>query len=209
MRSAVVQFPFSLFRPSKKGFGACMVTVNSDILIRGMKVRLFDGGYHREDSDAPFVLVVREEAFRNVLERVWSGNAWANDDCNGKYSWRYTGVVLGDLNKRNGMISERATGIAAAIHSGPHSGFEHVWLHDRSSDDYFRQGQLQHGVFSLWSNNLIGQTKSRPISGRRVLMNRYFFNCIVSKSRIPPVGNGRPEGYFSRLRHKIESVLIT
>lgn len=98
--------PLQFIPAVEKGFRACMSNGKFGYPIRGMKVRLFDGGYHREDSDALSFELCAKEAFRNVLERCDPVMLEPMMTVTVNIPDEYTGVVLGDLNKRNGMISE-------------------------------------------------------------------------------------------------------
>lgn len=90
----------------EKGFGNSIGNGLYGYPIRAMKVRLFDGDYHDVDSDAYSFELCAMEAFRNVLkscepyllEPVMSARVITPEI--------YTGAVISDLNKRNGIISE-------------------------------------------------------------------------------------------------------
>jgi elongation factor G len=90
----------------EKGFRSSIGNGLYGYPIRAMKVRLFDGDYHDVDSDAYSFELCAMEAFRNVLkncepyllEPVMSARVITPET--------YTGAVISDLNKRNGIISE-------------------------------------------------------------------------------------------------------
>lgn len=89
----------------EKGFRNCLGSGLHGYAIRSMKVRLFDGSYHREDSDAYSFELCAQEGFRNalqvcgthLLEPVMSARVLVPDAC--------TGVTVSDLNKRQGIIT--------------------------------------------------------------------------------------------------------
>jgi elongation factor G len=95
------------FIPSiEKGFRNCMSNGLQGYPIQSMKVRLFDGKFHSVDSDAYSFELCAQEAFRNVLkscepyllEPIMLARIITPEI--------YTGAVVSDLNKRNGIISE-------------------------------------------------------------------------------------------------------
>ncbi|MCE3227273.1 MAG: FusA [Bacteroidetes bacterium] len=90
----------------EKGFKSCLSNGKFGYPIHSMKVRLFDGDFHQVDSDAYSFELCAQEAFRHVLakcgpyllEPIMSARVVTPEI--------YTGVVVSDLNKRNGIISE-------------------------------------------------------------------------------------------------------
>lgn len=89
----------------EKGFKACLNEGSHGYPIQSMKVRLFDGAYHAEDSDAYSFELCAREGFRHalvncqsyLLEPVMAAQVITPD--------AYTGAVVSDLNKRHGIIS--------------------------------------------------------------------------------------------------------
>jgi elongation factor G len=90
----------------EKGFRNCINNGLHGYPIQSMKVRLFDGGYHKVDSDAYSFELCAQDGFRHALESckpyllepVMSARVITPEV--------YTGAVVSDLNKRNGIISE-------------------------------------------------------------------------------------------------------
>lgn len=89
----------------EKGFRNCLSEGAHGYPIQSMKVRLFGGSYHAEDSDAYSFELCAQEGFRHalaachsyLLEPVMSAQVITPD--------AYTGAVISDLNKRHGIIS--------------------------------------------------------------------------------------------------------
>lgn len=89
----------------EKGFRNCLSDGAHGYPIQSMKVRLFGGSYHAEDSDAYSFELCAQEGFRHalaacqsyLLEPVMSAQVITPD--------AYTGAVISDLNKRHGIIS--------------------------------------------------------------------------------------------------------
>lgn len=89
----------------EKGFRNCLSSGLHGYPIQSMKVRLFDGSYHSEDSDAYSFELCAQEGFRHslgscqpyLLEPLMSAQVVTPD--------AYTGAVVSDLNKRHGIIS--------------------------------------------------------------------------------------------------------
>jgi elongation factor G len=95
------------FIPSiEKGFRNSMSTGKYGYPIQSVKVRLFDGSTHDVDSDAYSFELCAQDAFRNVLEKcepyllepVMSARIITPE--------LYTGAVISDLNRRQGVISD-------------------------------------------------------------------------------------------------------
>jgi elongation factor G len=95
------------FIPSvEKGFRNCMSRGKYGYPIQSMKVRLFDGSTHEQDSDAYSFELCAQDAFRHVLEScapyllepVMSARIITPES--------YTGAVISDLNRRQGVISD-------------------------------------------------------------------------------------------------------
>lgn len=95
------------FIPSiEKGFMNCMQQGLFGYPIQSLKVRLSDGDFHPVDSDPYSFELCAKEAFRNVvskcepylLEPIMSAQIIVPEI--------YTGSVVSDLSKRNGIISQ-------------------------------------------------------------------------------------------------------
>jgi len=89
----------------QKGFtNAMMNGVLAGFQVENLKVRLFDGSYHNVDSDAMSFEICAKYAFRHaclkakpvLLEPIMKLEIVTPED--------YTGDVVGDLNRRRGMM---------------------------------------------------------------------------------------------------------
>jgi elongation factor G len=105
------------FIPSvEKGFAAAMVNgVLAGYPLSSMKVRLIDGSFHAVDSDALSFELAAKVGFRHsaklakpvLMEPIMKLEVVTPDD--------YTGDIIGDLNRRRGMIEGMETKMGAQI----------------------------------------------------------------------------------------------
>ncbi len=108
--------PKEFIGPVEKGFKSAMGHgIRAGYIAEGVKVRLFDGGYHDVDSDAlSFELCARagfREAARKagpiILEPVMQVEVNTPEE--------YMGDVIGDLNSRRGMIENMENTVDGSI----------------------------------------------------------------------------------------------
>lgn len=108
--------PREFIAPAEKGFKSALSGgIRAGYIVEGVKIRLFDGGYHDVDSDAlSFELCARggfREAARKagpiILEPVMAVEVITPED--------YMGDVIGDLNSRRGIIENMENNIDGSI----------------------------------------------------------------------------------------------
>ena len=95
----------------QKGFESCMEKgMMAGFPVADMKVTLTDGGYHPVDSSAIAFEIAAKAAYRQtfskakpqLLEPIMAVDVFTPDD--------HMGDVIGDLNRRRGMIKAQETG---------------------------------------------------------------------------------------------------
>ncbi|MEO1744821.1 MAG: elongation factor G, partial [Cyanobacteria bacterium J06629_9] len=95
----------------QKGFESCMEKgTMAGFPVADMKVTLTDGGYHPVDSSAIAFEIAAKAAYRQsfpkakpqLLEPIMAVDVFTPDD--------HMGDVIGDLNRRRGMIRAQETG---------------------------------------------------------------------------------------------------
>lgn len=108
--------PKEFINPVQKGFEEAMkMGIRAGYPVEGIRVRLFDGSIHEVDSDQlSFELCAKlgfKEAARKckpaILEPIMKVEVTTPED--------YTGDVVGDLNRRRGMIERMDTNPDASI----------------------------------------------------------------------------------------------
>jgi elongation factor G len=108
--------PREFVPPVQKGFEEAMkMGIRAGYPVEGIRVRLFDGSYHDVDSDQLSFELCAKMAFKEaakkckpaILEPIMKVEVTTPED--------YTGDVVGDLNRRRGMIERMDTNPDASV----------------------------------------------------------------------------------------------
>ena len=114
-RSSVVggNVPKEFFPAVEKGFKSMMTEGTlAGFPVLDVEVELYDGGYHAVDSSAIAFEIAAKGAFRQsmpkagpqLIEPIMNVDAFSPDD--------HIGDVIGDLNRRRGMIKDQEKGLS-------------------------------------------------------------------------------------------------
>tara|TARA_R110001632_G_scaffold76632_1_gene173804 strand:+ start:478 stop:2574 length:2097 start_codon:yes stop_codon:yes gene_type:complete len=105
--------PKEFFPAVEKGFKSMMDTgVLAGFPVLDVEVELFDGGFHAVDSSAVAFEIAAKGAFRQsipkagaqLIEPIMKVDVFTPDD--------HVGDVIGDLNRRRGMIKDQEAGVS-------------------------------------------------------------------------------------------------
>ncbi|WOH36938.1 elongation factor G [Thalassotalea fonticola] len=105
--------PKEFFPAVEKGFKSMMDTgVLAGFPVLDVEVELFDGGFHAVDSSAVAFEIAAKGAFRQsipkagaqLIEPIMNVDVFTPDD--------HVGDVIGDLNRRRGMIKDQEAGVS-------------------------------------------------------------------------------------------------
>ena len=166
-----------------------------------VEVELYDGGFHAVDSSAIAFELQPEGAFRQVMpkagpqliEPIMKVDVFTPED--------HVGDVIGDLNRRRGMIKIRSLVLRRA-HQGRRTAVGNVWLHRTLRTMTSGRGQFSM-EFAHYSC-LVLRTFLLRLS-RRLKRGRKLNKLSSSKQKTPLA---KVSGVFYKMALQGESFIV-